>query len=59
MTEQMFIYALGRELDYYDDCPLRDATAALEKDEYRLSRMVLGVVQSYPFQHRRNADASE
>jgi hypothetical protein len=59
MTEQLFMYALGRELDYYDDCPVREATTALEKDQYRLSRMVLGVVQSYPFQHRRNSDASE
>lgn len=57
LTEQMLLYALGRELQYYDDCAVRDVTAALAKDEHRFSALVLGIVKSYPFRHRRNLDA--
>jgi hypothetical protein len=46
-------YALGRELDYYDDCAILEISERLMREEYRLSELVLGVVESYPFQHRR------
>jgi mono/diheme cytochrome c family protein len=59
MVEQMLIYSLGRELDYFDDRPVLDIQTALEKDQNRFSRLVMGIVQSYPFQYRRNADAGE
>ncbi len=52
----MLTYALGRELHYYDECALEEVTAALDKNEQRFSALVLGIVQSYAFQHRRNAD---
>ncbi len=60
MTEQMMTYALGRELDYYDELPLRDITARLQKNDDRFSEMVLGIAESYPFLNRRSAqNASE
>ncbi len=58
MTEQMLTYALGREPQYYDESTLRSVTDQLERDGYRFSTMVLGIVRSYPFQYRRNSDAS-
>ena len=57
MIEQMMAYALRRELQYYDDCPIQDVTLALQKNQYRFSALVLAVVSSYPFQYRRNADS--
>jgi mono/diheme cytochrome c family protein len=57
MTEQMMIYALGRELDYYDDGEIQKITSDLERNDYKFSRMVMGIVESYPFQYRRNSDA--
>ncbi len=57
MSEQMMTYALGRELDYFDECPIREIAARLSKNDDRFSEMVLGVVESYPFQYRRGEDA--
>lgn len=57
MIEQMMAYALRRELQYYDDCPIQDVTRALQKNQYKFSALVQAVVNSYPFQYRRNADS--
>ena len=59
MTEQMMIYALGRELDYYDDAEIQRITAELERNDYKFSTLILGIVESYPFQYRRNSDAAD
>jgi hypothetical protein len=53
---QTLTFALGRELDYYDEGQISHIKAAMEKDENRFSSLFLGVVNSYPFQHRRNAE---
>jgi hypothetical protein len=54
LAEQMYVYALGRELDFYDDCPVRDVVDQLKADDYRYSHLVLGIVRSYPFLYRKN-----
>lgn len=53
LVEQTLTYALGREVSYYDEPTITAITASLEQDEYRFSRLILEVVKSYPFQHRR------
>lgn len=58
LTEQMLTCALGRQLEYYDDATVRQITEQLERDNYRFATLVLGIVQSFPFQYRRNADAT-
>ena len=55
LTEQLLTYALGRELDFYDDCPVREIADRVKEDNYRVSTLVLGVVKSFPFQHRKNS----
>jgi hypothetical protein len=52
LTEHLLTYALGRELQYYDERTVREIVARLEREE-RFSTLVLGVVQSFPFQYRR------
>lgn len=56
MTESLLIYALGRGLGRDDECVVRDALAALEKNDWRMSSLVTTIVRSFPFTHRRNAD---
>ncbi len=56
LTESLLIYALGRGLQRDDECVVKDALAALEKDSWRMSSLVTTIVRSYPFTHRRNAD---
>ncbi|MDB5389424.1 MAG: Protein of unknown function (DUF1587)/Protein of unknown function (DUF1592)/Protein of unknown, partial [Planctomycetaceae bacterium] len=54
LTEQMLIYALGRELDFYDDCPVHEIADQLKANDYRFSTLILGIVKSYPFLNRKN-----
>ena len=58
LTEQMLNYALGRELDYYDDCPVQQITSTLQQNDFQYSTLVMEIVKSYPFQHRKNTEDS-
>jgi len=53
VVERLMVYALGRELDHFDDCAVRDALARLRQGDYRFSTLVLGVAESVPFRNRR------
>jgi mono/diheme cytochrome c family protein len=59
VTAKMLVYALGRELQPSDEPVVERIVADLEANEYRLGRLVLGIVRSYPFQYRRNLRADE
>jgi mono/diheme cytochrome c family protein len=52
MTENLLTFALGRGVDYYDAPAVRKIVRDSEKDGYRLSSLILGIVQSVPFQMR-------
>ena len=53
VTEKLLTYALGRGLEYYDAPALRHIVSDLARDDYRWSSLLLGIVQSVPFQMRR------
>jgi cytochrome c553 len=53
MSEQLLVYALGRELDDGDECAVREIVARLEAEDYRFSALVLAIAESYPLQFRR------
>lgn len=53
---QLLTYALGRELDYFDQGQITRIRAAAASEGDKLSALVLGVVNSYPFRHRRIMD---
>jgi hypothetical protein len=53
LAEKMLTFALSRGLEYIDRCAVDDIAASLKKDDYRFSRLVLGIVQSDPFQKRK------
>ncbi|MFM8271986.1 MAG: DUF1588 domain-containing protein, partial [Gemmata sp.] len=52
-VEQMLTYALGRKLEFYDVATVKEITRAVVADDYKLSRVVIEVVKSYPFRMRR------
>ena len=54
LVEQMLVYALGRELQHFDEPTVREVTAALARDDYRFAALVRAIIKSYPFRHRRN-----
>ena len=52
VTEKLTTYALGRGLEYYDMPAIRQIIQEASRDEYRWSSLVLGIVESLPFQMR-------
>ena len=56
VTERLMTYALGRGVDHYDAPTLRRIVRDLERNDYRWSALVLGIVTSEPFQMRRAAE---
>jgi hypothetical protein len=52
-ARKLLTYALGRGLEPYDDCAIQDLVNRLEKDNYRFSSLVRGIVMSDPFRKRR------
>lgn len=58
LVEHMLTFALGRPLEYYDAAAVNEIKQKLEADDYRFSTLVLGIVDSYPFQHRRTEEPS-
>jgi hypothetical protein len=54
ITEKLLTYGLGRGLDYYDAPAVRAITRDAANTGYRFSSLILGVVQSTPFQMRRS-----
>jgi hypothetical protein len=52
LAEKMLTYALGRGLEYYDKCAIDKMVAALEKNDYRFSTLIVETVHSEPFQMR-------
>jgi hypothetical protein len=55
LSEKMLMYALGRGLEYYDTTTVDDLVAALEASGGRLSALLRGIVNSAPFQQRRQS----
>jgi mono/diheme cytochrome c family protein len=54
LTERLLTYALGRGVQYYDQPAIRAIARGSARHEYRFSDLILGIVQSAPFQMRRS-----
>jgi hypothetical protein len=54
LTEKFLTYALGRGPEFYDVEAIDRIVEQLERDQGRFSALLMGVVESAPFQKRRN-----
>jgi hypothetical protein len=52
VTEKMLIYALGRGLEPYDMPVVRGLLRRAAANDYRMQSIILGIVESRPFQMR-------
>jgi mono/diheme cytochrome c family protein len=59
MTEKLLTYALGRGLDYHDMPVVRSIVRQSAVGGYRFSSLVLGIVNSVPFQMRMARETSD
>lgn len=54
VTQKLMIYALGRGLEAGDMPVVRRILRNAAEEDFRLSSIILGIVDSYPFQYRQN-----
>jgi hypothetical protein len=53
LTERLLVYALGRGIDYRDIPVARGIVAKAVNKQNRFSELILGIVESQPFQMNR------
>ena len=54
LTKKLLTYALGRGLEDYDPPAVRQIVRAAAADDYSWSSLLIGIVESVPFQMRRS-----
>lgn len=54
-VEKMFIYALGRAVDYYDECTIQTVMDRLASSEFASHEVIHAIVESHAFTHRGNS----
>ncbi len=54
MAEKLLTFALGRGVEPYDGPAIRQVLRRAQADNYRFSSMILGIVNSTPFQMRKS-----
>ena len=59
LTEKLMMYALGRNVQYYDAPAIRAIVRAAAEQDYEFSAIVAGIVASVPFQMRTPSRAAE
>jgi hypothetical protein len=58
-TENLLAYALGRRAEYFDQPLIRQIARNAEKDQYKMSSFILGVVKSDAFRMKRAEPVTE
>jgi hypothetical protein len=58
-TEKLMMYALGREIEYTDMPQVRAIARAAAEDDYRLSSIVMGIVNSDAFRLQAGSEHAE
>ena len=58
VTRKMLAYALGRQLEYYDEATVGDLVTAFQADDRRLQTLIQAIVQSDAFQKRQHPSSN-
>jgi len=59
ITEKLLTYGLGREVQYYDAPAIRRILREAAPSNYRWSSLLVGIVNSTPFQMRMSSGSGE
>ncbi len=59
LAEKMTTFGIGRGLEYYDKSAIDRIVAALAKNDFRFSTLVVEITKSDPFRMRRGKDQKE
>ncbi len=52
MIKKMIGYALGRELNKFDECVIRESRLTFEANDYKPSHLIKSIATSFPFRYR-------
>ncbi|MCP4778077.1 MAG: DUF1585 domain-containing protein, partial [Planctomycetaceae bacterium] len=58
VSEKMLTYALGRQLEYYDEQTIRTIAMKTTEDDYRFQTLIKSVINSQPFLYRQLPEAA-
>ncbi len=58
VSEKMLTYALGRQLEYYDEQAIRTIVMKTTEDDYRFQTLIKSVINSQPFLYRQLPEAA-
>ena len=58
VSQKMLSYALGRQLEYYDEPAIRKIVDAVRADELRMQTVIAEIVKSYPFRYKKSRDSA-
>jgi len=58
VTQKLLSYALGRQLEYYDEPAIRKIAAALEEADYGMQTLIYEIVDSYPFRFKKDLSST-
>ena len=56
LSEKLLTYAIGRGVEYYDATTIDQLVERLKKNDGKLRELVMGIIESAPFQQRRGTD---
>ncbi len=57
VSKKMLSYALGRQLEYYDEPTIRKIVANVTEDGDRMQTLIREIVMSYAFQYKQNSSS--
>ena len=58
-AEKLLTFALGRGVEYYDAPAVRRIVRKAQAEDFRFSSLILGIVNSTPFQMKRSQSSSQ
>lgn len=53
LTEKLLIYALGRGLEYFDQCTVDKIISQTQENNYQFSELIIAIASSEPFLKRQ------
>jgi hypothetical protein len=56
VTEKLLMYAVGRNIQFYDRPAIRAIVREAAADDYRFAALIKGIVASVPFRMRKAPD---
>lgn len=56
ITEKMLTYALGRQLEYYDEQTIRTIVKKTTENNYRFQSLIKSIINSQPFLYRQRPE---